>query len=166
MVAVAIVGILAAVAIPAFQKNARKAKTTEAVTLIKRIYDGARSYYHEESNGRGLIAPIARQFPSTPAANNPAPTACCGQPGWKCSPDPNLWEDPSWQALKFSVDDPGYYEYGYSGSGTSGASAFTASAHGDLDCNSTFSTFEIVGSVDALGNVTGQAGIFRDHELE
>ena len=47
MVVVAIIGILAAVAIPAFMKNARKAKTAEAVTNVKKLYDGARSYYEE-----------------------------------------------------------------------------------------------------------------------
>src|SRR5687767_2936852 len=48
MVVVAIIGILAAVAIPAFMKNARKAKTAEAVTNVKKMYDGARSYFEEE----------------------------------------------------------------------------------------------------------------------
>lgn len=33
---------LAAVAIPAFMKNARKAKTAEATTNVKKMYDGAR----------------------------------------------------------------------------------------------------------------------------
>src|SRR5687767_12682567 len=64
VVVVAIIGILAAVAIPAFMKNARKAKTAEATTNVKKIYDGARSYYEEEMVGRGTIVPIAKQFPS------------------------------------------------------------------------------------------------------
>src|SRR3954470_1555376 len=100
MVVVAIIGILAAVAIPAFMKNSRKAKTTEAVTNVKKIYDGARSYYEEESNGRGSITPIAKQFPDASATmlpNNPAPavTVCCTKAGHKCAPDPTLWTDAS-----------------------------------------------------------------------
>jgi len=167
MVVVAIIGILAAVAIPAFMKNSRKAKTTEAVTNVKKLYDGARSYFEEESNGRGSITPIAKQFPNAPATPiAPAVTVCCGQAGHKCAPDPSLWTDASWQALKFSMDDPHYYSYGYASSGVDNASTFAAQAFGDLDCDTTYSTFEMVGSVQTDGTVTGQAGMFKDSELE
>ena len=165
MVVVAIIGILAAVAIPAFMKNARKAKTTEAVTNVKKLYDGARSYYEEESNARGTISVIPKQFPRSPTtATEPALGACCPS---KCAPNPNLWTDPSWMALKFSMDDPHYYSYTYTGgSGTGTGATFSADANGDLNCNNTYSTFEMVGSVQADGTVTGQAGLFRDKELE
>ena len=167
MIVVAIIGILAAVAIPAFMKNSRKAKTTEATTNVKKMYDGARSYYEEESNARGSITPIAKQFPDTPAVSTaPALTACCAAAGKKCAPSPALWVDPSWQALKFSMDDPHYYAYTYLSSGTDATSAFSARANGDLDCDTTYSTFEMVGSIQADGTVTGQAGFFRDRELE
>jgi type IV pilus assembly protein PilA len=168
MVVVAIIGILAAVAIPAFMKNARKAKTSEAVTNVKKLYDGARAYYEEESNARGSINPIAKQFPRSPTtAIAPALGSCCSGSNTKCAPAPSLWTDPSWQALKFSMDDPHYYSYSYVGSTTVGtASTFSADAHGDLDCDSSYSTFEMVGSVQSDGTVTGQAGLFRDKELE
>jgi prepilin-type N-terminal cleavage/methylation domain-containing protein len=169
MVVVAIIGILAAVAIPAFMKNARKAKTTEATTNVKKIYDGARSYYMEESMGRGSIQPIAKQFPDSTntATVTPDPnTVCCATSGKKCAPDPALWTDAGWQALKFSMDDPHYYGYVYSASGTDDSSTFSASAHGDLDCDTTLSTFEMVGSVQSDGTVTGQAGFFKDQDLE
>ena len=178
MVVVAIIGILAAVAIPAFMKNAKKAKTTEAVTNVKKLYEGARAYYMEEMNGAGSIAPIAHQFPETVAAITPALNACCPS---KCAPAPTLWTNPSWQALKFSMDDPHYFSYGYVRNGTStggtathnradGSAAteyFFADAHGDLNCdNSVYSTFEMLGVVQADQSVSGQAGIFRDNELE
>lgn len=41
-------GSRAAVAIPAFMKNARKAKTAEAVTNVKKMYDGARAVALDE----------------------------------------------------------------------------------------------------------------------
>jgi prepilin-type N-terminal cleavage/methylation domain-containing protein len=168
MVVVAIIGILAAVAIPAFMKNARKAKTSEATTNVKKLYDGARSYYEEESNARGTATIIAKQFPRTPATVIvPAAGACCvGGSSQKCAPNPALWADPVWQALKFSMDDPHYYSYGYQSVGTGTASQFSADAYGDLNCNGTFSTFEMVGSVQADGSVTGSAGIYKDKELE
>jgi type IV pilus assembly protein PilA len=168
MIVVAIIGILAAVAIPAFMKNAKKAKTPEAITNVKKLYEGARSYFEEESNKRGSITTIAKQFPNTPSTGATAPTlgTCCASAGKKCSPAPGLWTDASWQALKFSMDDPHYYSYTYESAGVDGASQFSARANGDLDCDTTYSTFEMVGSIQSDGTVTGQAGFFRDQELE
>src|SRR5262245_15773114 len=170
MVVVAIIGILAAVAIPAFMRNARKAKTVEATTNVKKLYDGARAYYEEERNARGSIVPIAKQFPVSPAATNPALNACCGQAGQKCDPavaaEKNAWSDPSWSALKFSMDDPHYYSYMYVGSGTGTNSQFTARANGNLDCDAVYSTFEMTGQIAADGVVTGQAGMYSNNELE
>lgn len=172
MVVVAIIGILAAVAIPAFMKNARKAKTAEAVTQVKKMYDGARSYYEEEMNAKGSFSPIAKQFPAAAAAvTNPGENTCCGKPGDKCDPNTDTtevdgWKAPVWQALKFSMDDPHYYWYTYTGAGTGSGSTFTATANGNLNCSGGFSTFELQGKVNGDGSVTGQAGIFRDNELE
>src|SRR5262245_36700842 len=159
MVVVAIIGILAAVAIPAFMKNARKAKTAEATTNVKKVYDGARSYFEEELNARGSINPIAKQFP-IPAAALTDPTAnycCTNGTGGKCVPAPSWWTDPAWQAVKFSMDDPHYYWYTYAATGTGSNSKFTARAEGNLNCDGTYSTFEMVGSVQGDGSVTGSA---------
>lgn len=145
----------------------RKAKTTEAVTNVKKLYDGARSYYEEELSARGSLVPIAKQFPTTPAVSTaPSLGACCAAAGKKCAPNPGLWTDASWQALKFSMDDPHYYSYTYIASGTDSTAHFTVRANGDLDCDGVYSTFEMVGSVQTDGTVTGQAGFFKDQELE
>ena len=167
MIVVAIIGILAAVAIPAFMKNARKAKTTEATTNVKKMYDGARSYYEEELNGRGSITPIAKQFPDSAATTiNPTIGTCCGKTGKKCAPGDATWNSAGWQALKFQMTDPFYYSYTFEASGTDLTSKFSARANGDLNCDSTTSTFEMVGQVQSDGTVTGQAGMFKDKELE
>jgi len=170
MVVVAIIGILAAVAIPAFMRNARKAKTGEATTNVKKLYDGARAYYEGEKNQRGSINPIAKQFPIGAAAGDTAPAAnsCCGQPGDKCAPNPGDFTGASdlWSSLTFSIDDPHYYWYTYIGAGTSTASQFTAAANGNLDCDAEYSTFELVGSIQADGTVTGSAGLYQNKELE
>jgi prepilin-type N-terminal cleavage/methylation domain-containing protein len=170
MVVVAIIGILAAVAIPAFMKNARKAKTAEATTNVKKIYDGARSYYEEELVGRGSTTPIDKQFPAAAAGvTAPAANLCCTQQGDKCQPDTTLWGTPEWNALKFSMDDPHYYWYTYTTQGAASATAprsFTARANGDLNCTAGISTFEMVGTVLGDGSVSGSAGLFKIRELE
>jgi type IV pilus assembly protein PilA len=169
MIVVAIIGVLAAVAIPAFMKYIRKSKTTEAVENTKKIYEGARSYYMEESNSRNSTAPIAKQFPlgDTSGTEGPDPaTPCCGSAGDKCAPDPLLWDTEGWNSLKFSMDDPHYYVYTYQATGTDTAAVFSARAEGDLDCDNNLSTFEMVGAATADRSVTGQAGMFRNKELE
>lgn len=54
-----------------------------------------------------------------------------------------IWESMTWMALQFSVNNPHYYSYEFTSSGEGEAAKFTARAIGDLDCDGTFSTFEI-----------------------
>jgi type IV pilus assembly protein PilA len=164
MIVVAIIGILAAVAIPAFMKYIRRSKTTEATMNIRKIFDSSVSYYEEEHAARtGIILPKA-----FPQATGPTPTTtCCGAAGDKCQPNPVLWtNNNTWNALNFSVDDPHYYIYEYASTGTEQNSQFTARARGDLNCNGTQSTFERIGTVDANRNVSGGSGLYKNLPLE
>lgn len=120
-----------------------KSKTLEAKKFIKRIYDGARSYFMDSGASRGMT-PTPPQFPAPSQAPTPALGTCCAGGKDKCDPTASLWTSPVWVALRFSVDDPHYYSYSYTVS-TDGKS-FTARAHGDLDCDGKYSTFEITGS--------------------
>src|SRR5205814_7177574 len=52
MIVVAIIGILAAVAIPAFMKYIRRSKTTEATMNIRKLFDSSVSYFEEEHAAR------------------------------------------------------------------------------------------------------------------
>ena len=77
MIVVAIIGILAAVAIPAFMKYIRRSKTTEATMNVRKLFDSSVSYYEEEhATQAGVI--VAKQFPLT-QASTPALGACAGQ---------------------------------------------------------------------------------------
>jgi len=167
MIVVAIIGILAAVAIPAFMKYIRRSKTSEATMNIRKMFDSSVSYYNEEHAARnGGILP--RMFPSTVNATPPsAPhSACAGNTSQKVAPAPAMFANASFQALNFSVDDPFYFSYQYTSAGTGRASQFTAQAYGDLDCDNVLSTFERVGTVDAANNVNGGAGLYQQNELE
>jgi hypothetical protein len=114
------------------------------------MFDGARSHYEEHR----ALAPSTE---ITPAAG-----ACCGMPGDRCPPDKALWTLPGWQALRFSMDEPHHYSYRY----VAEEKGFTVSAYGDLNCDGVFSTFEMAGTVQADGSVTGEAALFKDRELE
>ena len=166
MIVVAIIGILAAVAIPAFMKYIRRSKTSEATMNLRKIFDSSVSYYNEEHAGRaGEITP--RMFPST-VASTPADAdnACDGANSRKITPTSVMFADATWQALNFSVDDPFYFQYEYTSEGSGVTSQFTASAYGNLDCDAVSSTFERVGTVDDQNNVNGGAGLFQANELE
>ena len=137
MIVVAIIGILAAVAIPAFMKYIRRSKTTEASLNIQKMWQSALAYYEaEHADIAQKILP--RQFP-TPQVETPGINACCGQPGDKCAPTPALWgTSATWAALNFSVDDPHYFWYRFDALGLDRASTFQSWAYGNLDCDVVF----------------------------
>ncbi len=164
MIVVAIIGILAAVAIPAFMKYIRRSKTVEATMNIRKLFDSSVSYFEaEHAYSAGAI--IARQFPLT-AAWSPALGTCNAAVGGKCPPNATYWTAATWTALNFSVDDPFYYSYQYTAGGTDSASTFTAEASGDLDNDSSYSLFRRNGSITADNNVTGGAGLYSENDIE
>lgn len=140
MIVVAVIGILAAVAIPAFSGYITRSKASEAFTVLQGIRDKEEAYFTEFKR-------YTDDLPLTPAAAPP-----CGENRhW----DPGVI-DPGWLELGFTPDGPTYYQYDvetsyaggvYDGStppvtpGTSpgwNAQArpwFRARGVGDLDCD-------------------------------
>src|SRR2546429_1309810 len=124
MTVVAIIGLLASVALPAFVKYMRRAKTTEALMNIRKLYDSSIAYYGSDRGSRvGGI--LGKQFPAAQSTTPPLGT-CCASRGRKCQPSLSLWETTTWRALNFSVEDPYYYSYAYSSAGTDHSASFTA----------------------------------------
>ena len=148
MIVVAIIGILAAVAIPAFIKYIRKSKTVEATEALDKIKGGARQYYvtdHWDSNGNLL----PKSFPKATIIPSGGP---------KCDKQLTTtaaWDTAGWGPLHFALTEPHYYAYtfGTTTTSTGAAAVYTATANGDLDCDTTQSTFELRGSVDTEGSV-------------
>ena len=122
-----IVGVLAAVAIPAFMDYTHKAKTTEAELELNKIRRDANVYYIQNES-----------FPKGDAPLTPA-TSCCNGPGAKCPVDAAQWQTPVWQALDFSIDEPNLFRYSYHSDGQTA----TALAVGDLDCDGTEITYRL-----------------------
>ena len=170
MIVVAIIGILAAVAIPAFMKYIRRSKTVEATMNVRKLFDASVSYFeaeHADKTGN----PIAKQFPGSvgpsPGGAMPSSTGpCCGNTGDKCKPSPTNFTADSWSALNFSVDDPFYFVYNYVSAGTETSANFQAWAFGDLDCDGIASTYERSGSVMSDRSVSGGSGLYTKNEIE
>ncbi len=169
MIVVAIIGVLAAVAVPAFMKYIRKAKTAEVREHTRRMYEQARVYYFETYGARTAGGIVKHQFPDT-VQMTPVSTCCQPDGSNKCSPNAAQWSDPTWRALHFSMDDPHYYRYEFISGGTGTGAEFTVRAMGDLDCDGIESTFEMYGTVmtgeSGGGEVSGSSGLARINELE
>ena len=150
MIVVVILGILAAVAIPAFTRYVKRSKTAEATGNISKIYQGQVSYY-QASQERSTQASFVNAT-AMPSAN---PTNV------KYTPNVTQWtDDANWNAVSFSLDTGHYYQYVCPGD----TATFSARAVGNIDGDGSNSTFERIGTITA-GEVQGSQ-IRITNELE
>ena len=148
MIVVAIVGVLAVLAIYGVRKYIANSKTTEARNSLGEIKNDAASAFERETGGTSVLTPggttaLLRQL-CPPAAAVPGAIPASA----KAQSDKASWSgDPGWFCLKFSLEQPQYYQYQVTGGGTSGA--YVALARGDLNGDSVISTFSVSGSVQS-----------------
>ncbi len=141
MIVVAIIGILAAVAIPAFMDYMKRSKKTEATLQLNKLGKNAKRSYLEQSN---FVVGNAAQKPTKPGGNG-----CCSGPNNHCPADPTGFaNDPIWKALDFQIDEASLFVYDYAGTPTT----FTSTATGDMDCDGTEIVYTLTGSATD-GNV-------------
>jgi type IV pilus assembly protein PilA len=141
MIVVAIIGILAAVAIPAFMDYMKRSKKTEASLQLNKIGKNAKRVYSETS---AYVVGTALQLPAKPGSGG-----CCGGTGASpnhCLAVPASFAgDTTWKNLDFQIDEDSLFYYDYTGT----AAAFTSKATGDLDCDGTEITYTLTGSAVA-----------------
>ena len=156
MIVVAIIGILAAVAIPGFMQYIKNSKTSEAKTNLKTIADGAVSYFEtEHTQSADGMKIFTKQYPhcgtkdattgavtlaACAATNNPLGSAPSASTiGTKF--DPNDYQSTvgeggsktasgfaaePWVSLKFTISKPFYYYYTYASKITAGGTSATS----------------------------------------
>ena len=69
LVVVLIIGILAAVALPQYQKAVEKSKATQALTLLKSVYDAAKAYQLANGSWPTSFDELAVEIPWTGTTN-------------------------------------------------------------------------------------------------
>ncbi len=143
---VSVVGVLSAVAIPAFIKYIRKSKTAEAVEILDQLYKGAGDYYlAQRANMAGEIVECTMPSPAGPV---PKAGTCCGSLGGpdadgdgRCDGTEAEW-DASFGALRVPYPGPHYFTYEIVPSENMKAPGLILRSTGDLDCDGVRSTFE------------------------
>ncbi len=108
MIVVAIIGILAAIAIPAFINYVKRSKTSEAGSNLKALFTGAASYYEQEHWAQGVV---------TATATTNATHCVTQQSAMSRNPGAEKiiinWADEgdAYAALNFQSAEPLYYIY-------------------------------------------------------
>ena len=166
MITVAILGILAAIAIPAYSGFVARSKTAEASTNLGVLFKTAAAYYYGGERGtQGTSASTsshctvatADPVPSTPSSSKvtftPASTS-------------------SFRTLGFSIGDFVYYSYGILNpspgceKSVNSSNLYTFYANGDLDDDGVMSTFELVAGSSSDNVLYHAQAIYADKEAE
>jgi type IV pilus assembly protein PilA len=160
MVVVAILGILSAIAIPAFMGYIRRAKTGEASQNLSSMFKLAAAYMAQEHGDRALVSTVGTYCSVGTDDVSPAP-----------KPSKQRYTaGTNALALGFTIADEVYFGYGLNGSQQCGWGANTAvytfTAQGDLDGDGVRSTFELAAGTDDSRTLRHANGIYILNELE
>jgi prepilin-type N-terminal cleavage/methylation domain-containing protein len=152
MIVVVILGILAAVAIPAFSRYVKRSKTSEASANLRAIYQGEVAYYNrvpqQFDNQSGQFVTAGAQPAVSPLGSRST----------------GVWTDLNWQQIGFSTDSQLYYQYTPTATGTGSSAALTITALGNLDGAGAIATFQRSATI-VNGDVQG-SNISVTNELE
>ena len=156
MVVVAIIGILATIAIPAFMDFVKRSKTTEASLQLNKIGKTSKRMVQEI----GTFSATSSGAPLPGGGPGPG-DACCGGHGGSPGNPSRRRSTTSAPPIRtrfaaildgssshFSVDEPGVYQYSYAGDGL----APSAYAIGDVDCDTVDATYTLQMSKMSVGN--------------
>lgn len=141
MIVVAIIGILAAIAIPAFLDYMNKGKKTEASLQLDNMEKKVKTFHIEKA-----------LLPRDATTLTPTGTACASSTGKIPKIAQSAWNSAGngWLDMQFHVDEDTLFQYSWDQVTTT--TQGTGLAVGDLDCDGTVVTYSLNISV-VEGNV-------------
>jgi type IV pilus assembly protein PilA len=147
MIVVAIVGVLAVLAIYGVRKYIANSKTAEARNSLGEIKNDQASAFERETGGTTVLAAGSSTTLLRSLCGNGANVPSTGVPASsKYQSAKGDWADGAgWQCLKFSLEQPQYFQYQFSSGG--GTTSYVAMARGDLNGDTNTSLFAVSGNV-------------------
>lgn len=133
-------GLAGLIVAPELARRRRGRQHAEARRFVTRIAEGAVDAWRARIPGIDGSA-LPPRFPPSAGPTPPTQAGLCD--GFEVAP--SAWDTPGWQGLNFAIH--GTHRYQYSFEVDPAGQGFTARAIGDLDCDGTFSTFEVIGEV-------------------
>ncbi|TNE49058.1 MAG: prepilin-type N-terminal cleavage/methylation domain-containing protein [Deltaproteobacteria bacterium] len=161
MIVVVVLGVLASVAVQSYRRFILQSKTSEASINLKQIVNGEIIYYSETHMDKNEKL-LPRQFLSLKATPDEDP---CPQGVSRYKASTSIWKTNGWDSIQFAIHNSHYYQYKVESSGIKTNATFTASARGNIDCDSTFSTFRVMANIGPSGDPV-ILGMVISNELE
>jgi prepilin-type N-terminal cleavage/methylation domain-containing protein len=130
MIVVAIIGVLAAIAIPLFMGHMKRAKASEAMLQLNKMAIDAKTYYFTNT-----------KYPQGSAGVLPGVDGgACAGPNHRFAVSTAWSQDPIWSALSFEVVEPNLFSYHFTSTTPASAQGL---AVGDLDCDGVTITYQL-----------------------
>jgi type IV pilus assembly protein PilA len=164
MIVVAILGILAAVAVPSFVNYLRRAKTAEAREMLHSLFAQAASYYYPERAEQGITGQHTAGCTVDPTDNAVTPNDLKQRGNYAAA---------SWRSLGYTHEFS-YYRLEittHAGAGQCQNRAgtpdiYTLRAVGDLDGDGSTSRFEVAVASDGENELYRSRGFYVENETE
>ncbi|MBW2462816.1 MAG: prepilin-type N-terminal cleavage/methylation domain-containing protein [Deltaproteobacteria bacterium] len=159
MIVVAIVGLLAAIALPAFTAYIGRAKASEATSNLKQIFTGAAVYYSAVRTEQG-IAPTVADHCTVGSTAGTLPAV----PGPQ-KQRVDFTADPNFSAVAYSIGDFVLFAYGITSIGeacdqSANTALYTFYAEGDIDGDGTRSRYEISAGTNPVNEMYRAPGFY------
>jgi prepilin-type N-terminal cleavage/methylation domain-containing protein len=167
MIVIAIIGILSALAIPAFSAYIRRSKSAEASDNINKIFKAVSTYYLQERTGLGMTASTSGACTVGNAGPEPLMPGQAKQ-RW----DKNHANAANFNTIAFNVADYVFFSYYLSSAGQkcgntrNNPGLYTAEANGNLDGDNIESTFQLAIGSDTMNTLYHGRGFYIVNEIE